>query len=226
MKRDALKFIHCERCGQTTRIPLDRLEPDAAQRFRRAHESCHLETFEPTGRANASAPWHDPMATRRLEVRGVDGLAMAIGTRRLLDEPVVWRIERQDVEEITEVELDRALFWATIDRAIYPGHLPLRCLEEWASQIEHFARSAHPSDIVLLEDDPGTGDATFACFTLTARARLETALQGFGFDEATRARLEALFDEELFPPLRIRRLLVGEDCRSANSESTESALTR
>ncbi len=226
MRRDALRFIHCERCGQTARIPADEVDRDAAAEFRQTHGSCRLETFEPTGRGVSSRPWHEPMATRRLEVRGDDGLAMAIGARRLLQEPVVWRIERQEAEEKTEIELDRPLFRATVDRALFPSHVPQRSLEEWGTQIEHFARSAQPCDIVLLEDDPGSGDATFACFTLTARARLESGLQGFGFDESTEARLAALFDEELFPPLRVRRQLVAEERPSSLGALSESALTR
>lgn len=56
-----------------------------------------------------------------------------------------------------------------------------------------------------------SGDATFACFTLTARVRLEADLRACGLDAPTEERLSALFDEEIFPPLRVRRRLVGVD---------------
>lgn len=221
-----MRFLHCERCGATARVEAGPQTASLSESFRQEHKACRLETFEPTGRAEASAPWHEPMATRRLEVRGEDGLAMAVGARRLLDEPVLWRIERRETEETTEVELDRALFWATVDRALFPGHLPQRALDEWANQVEHFARSTHPSDIVLLEDDPQSGNATFACLTLTARARLEAGLRLFGFDRQTEEQLAALFDEELFPPLRVRRRLLFEGSAAADAGPTDDSLTR
>jgi len=221
-----MRFLHCERCGVTTRVGADREGCDVSGSFRDQHKACGLETFEPTGRGDASAPWHEPMATRRLQVRGEDGLAMAIGARRLLDEPVLWRIERGETEETTRVELDRPLFWATVDRALFPGHMPQRALEEWANQVEHFARSTHPSDIVLLEDDPQTGNATFACLTLTARARLEAGLHQFGFDGQTEERLAELFDEELFPPLRVRRQLVPQPRPAVDARPADETLTR
>lgn len=168
------------------------------------------------------------MAVRRLEVRGRDGVAMAVGARRLVDEPLVWRIERHPPEEQTEVELDRALFWAVADRAIYPAHVPRRALDEWAAQIEHYVRSTPASDIVLLDDDPSSGDATFACLTLTSRARLEAALPSFGFDPEIAERLERLFDEELFPPLRVRRRRdgAGDTVHPAAAAPQMAALTR
>lgn len=218
-----MRFIHCEQCGVTQRVSDHIADADA---FRTAHQACRLETFEATGRGEASSAWHEPMATRRLEVRGEDGLAMAIGARRILDEPVVWHIERRETEEETEVELDREMFWGAVDRALYPSHLPHRTLEAWAAQVEHFARSTNPADIVLLEDDPQTGDATFACLTVTARAKLEAGLQSFGFDGETEERLAALFDEELFPPLRVRRRLVTADASTVASEPFDASLTR
>lgn len=226
MRARDVRFLHCERCGTTARIsPASAGDEMAA--FRRAHETCPVETFEPTGCGTASTTWNDPMAVRRLEVRGAAGLAMAVGARRLLDEPLVWRIERHAPEEQTEIELDRTLFWAVVDRAIYPAHVPLRALDEWAAQIEHYVRSAPASDIVLLEDDPAAGDATFACLTLTSRARLEAALPSFGFDAEIEERLERLFDEELFPPLRVRRRLdAPSQAARAAAEPPVVALTR
>ncbi len=222
-----MRFIHCQRCGKTARVSATG-GSDEVTAFRRAHGACALETFEPTGRGTASTTWNDPMAVRRLEVRGQDGVAVAVGARRLVDEPLVWRIERHASEEQTEVELDRALFWAVVDRAIYPARMPQRALDEWAAQIEHYVRSTPASDIVLLEDDPSTGDATFACLTLTSRARLEAALPGFGFDPEIEERLERLFDEELFPPLRVRRRLdgAGDGLRPTAAEPHVAALTR
>ncbi|MDG2304721.1 MAG: hypothetical protein P8R42_08705 [Candidatus Binatia bacterium] len=221
-----MRFIHCEQCRETVRIPLENVEPATADDFRERHASCRLRIYEPTGRAEASGTWQDPMSTRRLEVRGDDGLAMAVAARRLLAEPLVWHIEQQECEEELEVELDRALFWASVDRTLYPSHLPKRTLEEWATQLEHFARSARPEDIVLLEDDPRCGNATFACFTITARARLESGLAAFGFDAETQSRLAALFDQELFPPLRVERRLVPAKPSARAEPGAQPALTR
>jgi len=220
-----LRFIHCEQCGETARIAVAD-DDQIVARFSGQHDSRRLRFYEPTGRAEASGPWHEPMSTRRLEVRGEDGPAMAIGVRRFLDAPLVWRIERQESEERTEVELDRPLFWAAVDRALYPSHLPGRPLDEWAGQIERFARSADPADIVLLDDDPNAGNATFACLTLTARARLEADLGAFGFDAEIQGRLAALFDQEHFPPLRVRRILMPAEQRLDGPATREPALTR
>lgn len=194
--------------------------------FESAHGGCRLETYRPTGRATASGPWHDPMSTRRVEVRGEEGVALAVGARRLIEEPLVWRIERGEYQEQTSVDLDRRLFWSTVDRTLRPGHLPVRAVGEWAAQIQNVARSARPEDIVLLEDDPGTGDTTFACFTLTVRARLEAGLASFGFDETTLQKLSGLFEDELFPPLRVARRVATAGPAPALVDHEGPSLTR
>jgi len=221
-----MRFLHCKQCGDTTRLPFDEPTDDGAAAFYAAHASCFVETYASTGHSAASGPWHDPMSTRRHEVLGRGGPATAIGTRRILDEPLSWRIEPEGPEESTWVELDRPLFWATVDRVLYPSHLPKRPLEDWATQIDHFARAARPAEIVLLDDDPGSGNTTFACFTMTARARLESALAGIGFDEITRDRLSSLFDEEIFPPLRIRRCLRVRSEQAPSAQPDAPSLTR
>lgn len=218
-----MRFIHCQKCGTTERVVHEDRE---ARAFRAAHEACRLETFEATGRGEASSAWYEPMATRRLEVRGTDGLALAIGARRLLDEPVVWRIERRETEEETEIELDREMFLAAVEQALSPSRLPQRTIEMWAAQIEHFARGTNPAEIILLEDDPQSGNVTYACLTVTARAKLEADLETFGFDRDTETKLAALFDEELFPPIRVRRHLVRADGLPAATETGEDTLTR
>ena len=55
----------------------------------------------------------------------------------------------------------------------------LRALEAWARQIENFASQITPDDVVLLDDDPARPNITFACLTLTAKARLEETLRRF-----------------------------------------------
>ena len=223
-----VQFIHCERCGKTERTSSAPTHDDEISAFRKAHPTCRVETFEATGRATASTIWNDPMAIRRLEVRSEHGLAVAIGSRSLLDEPLSWKIDRQATEEHTEVELDRGLFWGAVDRAIHPAHVRHRALDEWASQIEHHVRNTPAADIILLEDDPACGNATYACLTLTSRSRLEANLRSFGFDREIEQKLEELFDEELFPPLRVRRRLdtVDEANEEAPAHPQPAALTR
>ena len=223
-----MQFIHCERCGKTERASSAPPRNDDTSSFRQAHPTCRIETFEATGRATASTTWNDPMAVRRLEVRSKDGLAVAIGSRLFLDDPLSWKIEREGAEERTEVELDRGLFWGAVDRAIHPAQVRHRALDEWASQIEHYIRNTPASDIILLEDDPACGDATYACLTLTSRSRLEANLRSFGFDREIEQKLEELFEEELFPPLRVRRRLdtVPEAREEAPAHPEAAALTR
>lgn len=204
MKNSVVPFLHCPRCQSTTRI-LPVTGDDTESVFRHEHRTCPLEEWVPTGRSTSTGAWSDPLSTRRIEVNGPRGRGLAVGERTLLDEPMTWRIETPAPGERRDVELDRALYWTIVDKALFPGHLPKRSLDEWALQIEHFARSAPRSDIILLEDEPGSGSTTLACLTLTARSRLEAALQAFGFDEETESRLAVLFDDELFPPLRVKR---------------------
>ena len=88
------------------------------------------------------------------------------------------------------------------------------------------SRGTNPAEIILLEDDPQSGNVTYACLTVTARAKLEADLETFGFDRDTETKLAALFDEELFPPIRVRRHLVRADGLPAATETGEDTLTR
>jgi len=203
----SVHFVHCEDCSETRRVApfLASEEGTTAASFRAAHRDCRVRTFVPTGEGTASTTWHDPLATRRLQVRSDDVAAVAVGRRSRVEEPLVWELELGTGEEPTSVELDGDLFWRVVERSLHPLHIARRALEGWAARIERFVRGAHPSDVVLLEDDVRTGSTTFARLTLTARTRLESTLTGLGLDAATAERLETLFEDELFPPLRIVR---------------------
>lgn len=214
-------FLHCPQSQETIRLlPTDGPEHEAE--FRRTHDAGVIERWEPTGRSTSTGSWSDPMSTRRIEVQSHRGTGLAVGERTSLDQPLAWRIETPSPGERRGVELDRELFSVVVDKALYPSHLPTHALDEWALQIEHFARSAPRSDIVLLEDDPSRGDRTVACLTLTAQARLEAGLADFGFEPEIEARLALLFDDELFPPLRVERRWSEPEPRAADTTAPTS----
>jgi hypothetical protein len=149
------------------------------------------------------------MTVRRVEVRGDAGIAVAVGRRDRIDDPIVWNLERGPLALEARTVLDRPLYWLAIDKALYPSHLPVRALEAWATQIENFVGSASPREIILLDDDPARPDSTFACLTLTAKTQLEHTLGQFGFDSGTLEKLVSVFEEPFFPPLRVERRLAA-----------------
>lgn len=204
-------FVHCDRCQSTLRAgTLDGHETDPESRsdleaFHTAHSSCSLRLFEPTGRARASGPWHEPTTERWIEVRDRHGLAVAVGSRTSIDEPISWRVESVAFEEEIEIALDRELFWDGIDRALRPREVPQRQIAAWSNRVENYLRTVSSSDCVVLYDDTRRPDQSAGCLTLTARTPLEASLRTFGFDSDTAERLLALFDDAEFPPLRITR---------------------
>ena len=212
-------FIHCDRCSDTLRAGIfegNTLDPESTidlENFHATHAGCPLRLFEPTGRSVANGPRHEPMTERWFEVRDRDGLAVAIGSRDSIDEPLTWRIEQLAFEESVDVALDTELFWDSLDRALAPAELPQRLLIAWANRIKNFLRTLGSSDFVVLYDDTRHPDQSAACLTLTARTPLETSLVGFGFDAATEDRLRALFNDTEFPPLRITRRITTARAR-------------
>jgi hypothetical protein len=217
-------FIQCARCGTTLRTLassaaslFDLSDPDLSE-FHAAHGDCPLRYFVPTGRSSATGAWHEPLTERRIEVSGSDGLAIAIGTRRSLDESLAWRIEPGALDEEVAFELDREAFWATIDRAFYPHHIPMRSLAACVHQVENFVRAARAADLVLLCDVPGHPDVSRACFTVTARARLEGLLRGFGFEPEIENALAVAFDDAEFPQIVVTRREASRDCSQAALE--------
>lgn len=221
-------FIHCDRCDDTLRAgTLEERAPgrepnEDLEAFHVTHAGCPLRFYEPTGRGTASGPWHEPMVERWLEVRDRDGIAVAIGSRTSIEEPIRWRIERIPFEEDVVVGLDEELFRDTVDRALYPHHVPERQIAAWTLHIASFVRSLGASDVIVLFDDAGNPDRSAACLTLTARMPLETSLRGFGFDGTTQERLRALFDDTEFPPLRVTR----KPLRRRASRSLAGAVAR
>jgi len=212
-------FIHCDRCDDTLRVgggEGGQPDPETAidlEAFHAAHARCSLRFYEPTGRATASGPWHEPLVERRLEVRDRDGLALAVGRRTSIEEPLAWRIEDARLEEETEIALDEELFWDCVDRVIYPSRVPQRQVAAWVTHLTNHLRAAQPTDVVVLYDDVRDPDQSAACLTVTARAPLEASLPTFGFDPGTAARVKSLFDDPEFPPLRVRRRLVTSRAR-------------
>lgn len=206
-------FIHCDRCGDTLRAGIfegNTLDPESSidlETFHASHASCPLRLFEPTGRSVASGPRHEPLTERWFEVRDRDGLAVAIGSRTSIDEPLSWRIEQLAFTEDVDIALDKELFWDSVDRALYPAHVPQRLLAAWANRVDNFLHTRGSSDFIVLYDDTHRPDQSAACLTLTARTPLETSLVGFGFDASTEERLRALFNDTEFPPLRITRTI-------------------
>jgi hypothetical protein len=155
------------------------------------------------------------MTERWIEVRDRHGLAVAIGSRRSIEEGLAWRIERVALEEEIELTLDRELFWDTVDRALHPHHVPQRQVAAWANRVDNFLRTVSSADCVVLYDDTRRPDQSAGCLTLTARIPLEASLRTFGFDAATGDRLLALFNDIEFPPLRITRKVTTRRTRRA-----------
>ncbi|HEY8516338.1 MAG TPA: hypothetical protein VIS07_12550 [Candidatus Binatia bacterium] len=204
-------FIHCDHCDETLRAgTIDGRDPalerdEDLEAFHQAHAGCPLRFFQPTGRGTASGPWHEPMVERWLEVRDRDGLAVAIGSRTSIEEPLRWRIERIPFEEELDVGLDEPLFRDIVTRAVRPHVLSERQLAAWTLHIANFARSLAPEDVVVLFDDVAEPDRSAACMTLTARVPLEASLRAFRFEVPIEERLRGLFDDPEFPPLRVTR---------------------
>lgn len=214
-------FVHCDRCHSTLRagsLDANDLDPEASadlESFHARHAACSLRLFEPTGRAMASGPWHEPMTERWLEVRDRDGLGVAIGSRTSIEEPLTWRIERMGFEEEVEVALDRELFWDAVERALHPLPVPQRQLSAWANHVDNHLRTLGPADWVILYDDTRCPDQSAGCLTLTARSPVESTMRGFGFAPEVVQRLGTLFNDMEFPPVRITRKITMRPTRRA-----------
>jgi hypothetical protein len=214
-------FVHCDRCHSTLRagsLDSNDLDPEASadlESFHATHAACSLRLFEPTGRAMASGPWHEPMTERWLEVRDRDGLGVAIGSRRSVDEPLNWRIERMGFEEEVEVALDRELFWDAIERTVHPLPMPQRQVSAWANHVDNHLRTLGPADWVILYDDTRCPDQSAGCLTLTARSPVESTMRSFGFPPEVVQRLATLFNDMEFPPIRITRKITMRPTRRA-----------
>jgi hypothetical protein len=204
-------FVHCDRCHRTLRAgALEGNDIDVESRseleaFHAEHASCSLRLFEPTGRAMASGPWHEPSSERWFEVRDRLGLAVAIGTRTSVEEPIDWRIENLAFDEEIEIALDRELFWDDVERALHPHKVPKRQIAAWANRVDNYLRTVASSDCVVLYDDTRRPEQSAGCLTLTARTPLEASLRTFGFDAEIAEQLLSLFNDVEFPPLRITR---------------------
>jgi len=211
-------FLHCDRCNSTLRAgALDANDLDAETRtdleaFHANHASCQLRMFAPTGRATANGPWHEPTTERWIEVLDRQGLAVAVGTRTSIDEPICWRIENLAFHEEIEIALDRELFWDGIERALRACQASQRQIASWANRVENYLRTVASSDCVVLYDDTRRPEQSAGCLTLTARTPLEASLRTFGFDAETVERLLALFNDDEFPPLRITRRVTTARC--------------
>lgn len=215
-------FLHCQACNATIRSLADAinstselLRDDLLEEFHRTHARCRTSIYFPTGDAESSLPWHEPLAERRIEVSGSDGHALAIGARADLDSPLEWRLEPIAVDEELSVALDREAFFRILDRALFPNHLPVRSLSQWAAQIEEFLARVSPEDLVVLHDDPRQANVSHACLTLTARVSLEAGLSRRGLDDESAHRLLATFEDPEFPPLAVTRRLVRSTLRAA-----------
>ena len=214
-------FVHCDHCHSTLRagsIDANDLDSEASadlETFHTAHADCALRLFEPTGRATASGPWHEPMTERWLEVRDREGLGVAIGSRTSIDEPLTWRIERMGFEEEVEVALDRELFWDAVERTLHPLGVPQRQVSAWANQVDNHLRTLGPADWVILYDDTRCPDQSAGCLTLTARSPLESTMRTFGFAPEVVQRLATLFNDMEFPPVRITRRIAMRPTRRA-----------
>ncbi len=204
-------FVHCDHCHSTLRAGSfdgNNMDPESSadlEAFHATHAGCSLRLFEPTGRAMASGPWHEPMTERWLEVRDREGLAVAIGARTSIDDPLTWRIERIGFAEEIEIALDRELFWDSVERAIQPLPVPQRQISAWANRIDNHLRTVSSADCMVLYDDTRRPDQSAGCLTLTARTPLEASLGSFGFEPATAERLHGLFSDIEFPPVWITR---------------------
>lgn len=219
-------FIHCDRCESTLRAgALDGNDLDTEARtdlevFNASHASCALRLFEPTGRASASGPWHEPTTERWIEVRDRHGLAVAVGSRTSIDEPIRWRIENLAFHEEIEIGLDRELFWDDVERALHACQASQRQIAAWANRVENYLQTVASSDCIVLHDDTRRPEQSAGCLTLTARTPLEASLRTFGFDAETVDRLLALFNDDEFPPLRItRRVTTSRRTRAARHDA-------
>lgn len=218
-------FLHCPQCDATTRI----LQPSAAGvrpgewlrllrlvtlhhetdpelgAFCATHANCPVLIHPPTGRTAASGPWHEPLTERRIEVETDCGLAVAVGRRQSIDFPVTWRIEPGTLDEIVSIELDREEFEDTIDRALFPNHLPNRAIAAWATAIERMLANARPEELTILHDDARRPNRSRVAPSDALRQAL-AALSAVGFDPETSRRLRSLFSLDAeFPPLWIKR---------------------
>jgi hypothetical protein len=223
-------FLHCDHCHSTFRAgsldanDLDREASADLEAFHAAHAACTLRLFEPTGRATASGPWHEPLTERWLEVRDPAGLGVAIGSRASIDDPLTWRIERMGFEEEVEVALDRELFWNSVERALRPLPVPQRQVGAWANWVDNHLRTVGPADWVVLYDDTRCPDQSAGCLTLTARSHLESSLRGFGFADEVVQRLETLFNDIEFPAVRITRKISMRPTRRARAFPEDARL--
>jgi hypothetical protein len=223
-------FVHCDRCHSTLRagsLDSNDLDPEASadlESFHATHAGCSLRLFEPTGRAMASGPWHEPMTERWLEVRDREGLGVAIGSRRSIDEPLNWRIERMGFEEEVEVTLDRELFWDAVERTVHPLPIPQRQVSAWANHVDNHLRTLGPADWVILFDDTRCPDQSTGCLTLTARSPVESTMRSFGFTPEVVQRIATLFNDMEFPPVRITRKITMRPTRRAARFAADARL--
>lgn len=223
-------FVHCDRCHDTLRagsLDANDVDPETGselEAFHATHAGCSLRLFEPTGRAMASGPWHEPMTERWLEVRDRDGLAVAIGSRTSVEEPLGWRIERIGFDEEVEITLDRELFWDDVERALHPLQVPQRQISAWANHVDNLLRTVAAADCVVLYDDTRRPDQSAGCLTLTARSPIESALRAVSFEPAVAERLRALFNDMEFPPLRITRKVTMRPPRRSARYATSARL--
>jgi hypothetical protein len=206
-----MDFLHCRTCGEIIRpIPgLPASEDEDLRDFQERHATCRVAVLTPTGRALADAPWHEPLAERRVEVAGDGEYALLVGRRASAEEAIHWTILSEGpVTEALEVELDAPAFWAAVDSALYPHHLPTELVRQWGDHLRQLVRTAAVEDLLVLDDDPDAPAVSHGCLTATASARVEASLRSFGFDETTEERLSSAFAGARFPPLRITRRLV------------------
>lgn len=202
-----MNFFHCRTCSQLVRI-LDCPEDEDVLAFRRQHTGCEVERLTPTGRAVADRPWQEPLAERVVEVQGPRGVALLCGRRESIEQGIEWRMLEDPPVETLELELDAPAFWAAVDGALFPHHMPLTRLRRWAAYVAQVVRSSRPEDVLVLEDDPAEPAISRGALTPTASARIQSSLASFGLDRTTEERLSSAFDGARFPPLRIARRLV------------------
>lgn len=205
-----MDFLHCRTCSEAVRI-LPEVEPAADEdlaSFRDRHGGCDVERLSPTGRALADRPWHEPLAERLVEVRGPRGGALLVGRRSCLDQAIRWTVVEGDAAESLEIDLDMQEFWAALDRALYPHHIPMASLRQWAAHVGQVVRSLSAAEVVVLEDDPERPWVSRGMLTPTASARIQSSIGSFGVDATTEERLSSAFEGARFPPLRITRRLV------------------
>jgi hypothetical protein len=202
-------FLHCRSCGEIIRLlaEVPPAQDEDLRDFRERHDRCEVRVLVPTGRALAYAPWHEPLTERCVEVDGGEGPEVLVGRREKLAEPIHWTLVSGSLAETVEVELDQEAFWAEVDEALYPHHLPAALIRQWGAHVATLVRRASAEDVVVLEDDPQEPWVSHGCLVPTACARLQTSIQAFGFDATTQDRLSSAFVGAGFPPLRITRRL-------------------